>query len=83
MNFCFESLLEGMPLLAYPRLFFGKGKTSATIQFGQIALLKGQFCYKIALREVQFCSDLEIWVMANKNYNHAKSKNEQENNVFS
>ena len=26
MNFCFESLLEGMPLLAYPRLFFGEGK---------------------------------------------------------
>jgi len=43
-----------MPLLAYPRLFFGKGKTSAARQFGKIALLKGQFCYKIALREVQF-----------------------------
>ncbi len=80
---CFESLLEGASILACPRLFFGKGKTSATIQFGQIALLKGQFCYKIALYKVQFCSDLEIWVKANKNYNHAKSKNEQENNVFS
>lgn len=22
MNFCFESLLEGMPLLAYPRIVF-------------------------------------------------------------
>ncbi len=41
-------------MLAYPRLFFGKGKTSAARQFGKIALLEVQFLIKIALREGQF-----------------------------
>ena len=58
MNFCFESLLEGMPLLAYPRLFFGKGKTSAARQFGEIALLKGQFVIKLHFAK---CNSVPIW----------------------
>lgn len=63
MRFHFCIIVRGYANSGVPSGCFREtGNTSEAIQFAKIALLKGLFCYKIALHEVQFCSNLDVWV---------------------
>ena len=62
MRFRFVLLSEGAPILVCPRAVLGRENQTRGYEFYAIALLEAQFLIKIALREGQFCTDLDVWV---------------------